>query len=133
MFVFTISPQLPCIHAIGKPIIIVHILLLRQHLIEPDKFTEQTTRFIRGNGHARRITPLQFPMLELLTRSCELTSKLVYYRVSKKRKTPLRGVIRCQACLWYVGRQMLHHPSEESERDEGECPICGDTVEGWRK
>jgi len=40
MVFFTISPQLPCVHTIGKPVIIVYILLLRQHLIESDEFTE---------------------------------------------------------------------------------------------
>jgi hypothetical protein len=29
----------------------------------------------------------------------------------------LRGVVRCESCLWYIGRKILR-------RDRGVCPIC---------
>ena len=35
----------------------------------------------------------------------------------RERKTEIRGVIRCEACGWYIGRKII--------RSRGECANCG--------
>jgi formylmethanofuran dehydrogenase subunit E len=40
----------------------------------------------------------------------------------RKIKEPLRGVVRCKECLWYIGNNML--------RDrEKICPLCYGSLE----
>ena len=42
--------------------------------------------------------------------------------MAKKRKTEIRGVVRCKDCLWYIGKGML------KDRDYI-CPICDSEME----
>jgi len=35
----------------------------------------------------------------------------------EKPKTRLRGMVRCEECGWYIGRNMLR-------RTEGQCCVC---------